>query len=327
MSVGNTISNFARKCKVKISKHSPTLCLVFGIGGVVAGTVLACNAVLKVKDKIDDRDEKIKELKESYAPQLEEITTVEGEEATLTTVSEDNDIFESKAFKKDLFKIHAKTYLSIGADFAPALLCTGGGIALLINGHKVLNKRYLTMSAAYMGLNYEFQEYRKGVCERFGPEVDQEIRYGVKRINYSFSNQDGTTEEKEMLVTDISKYGETSLSTRVLFDETSAYWSSDPQYNLDLITLTIHNANEMLANRGPGGVMFLNEVLDMLDLPRTPAGQMLGWKYDPDITCKIDAGIYNRAHTMDQGVINFLDGDEPNIWLDFNVDGNVLESI
>ena len=73
--------------------------------------------------------------------------------------------------------------------------------------------------------------------------------------------------------------------------------------------------------------MFLNEVLDMLDLPRTPAGQMLGWKYDPDITCKIDAGIYNRAHTMDQGVINFLDGDEANIWLDFNVDGNVLESI
>lgn len=42
-------------------------------------------------------------------------------------------------------------------------------------------------------------------------------------------------------------------------------------------------ANEMLKARGH---LFLNEVYDLLDIPRSKAGQVVGWVYDKTETQK-----------------------------------------
>ena len=83
-------------------------------------------------------------------------------------------------------------------------------------------------------------------------------------------------------------------------------------------------ANERLKARG---YLFLNEVYESLGIPRTKAGQVVGWVYDaknPKGDNYVDFGIYNLH---DEKARDFVNGYERSIWLDFNVDGNILDLI
>lgn len=83
-------------------------------------------------------------------------------------------------------------------------------------------------------------------------------------------------------------------------------------------------ANEMLKARGH---LFLNEVYDLLDIPRSKAGQVVGWVYDKNGNTKgdnyVDFGLYRN----DLGTRRFVNGLEYNILLDFNVDGVIYDLI
>ena len=81
-------------------------------------------------------------------------------------------------------------------------------------------------------------------------------------------------------------------------------------------------ANEMLESRGH---LYLNEVYDMLGIPRSKAGQVVGWVFDknnPDVDNYVDFGIYD-LHNEDNR--RFVNGKERVILLDFNVDGPILQ--
>ena len=74
-----------------------------------------------------------------------------------------------------------------------------------------------------------------------------------------------------------------------------------------------------------GKDMFLNDVYDMLGIPRTKAGQIVGWVYDeksPVGDNFVDFGIYNPNS---EAVRNFVNGYERSILLDFNVDGPIWD--
>ena len=318
MSISSAAKSFVNSCKVKVGKYSPQICLALGIAGVVGGTVLACHATLKVGDKIEERDNKLEDLKKKYVELLEvkDIEETECNETTVVDISSNND------YKHEVLKVHAMTALNIAKDYAPAVVCSGIGITLLCHGHNTLNKRYIAMTAAYGGLQKSFNDYRENVVKRFGKDVDEELMYGA--VDITVTDLD-TGEEKTVKVIDKSVVDENN--SKVLFSEVSPFWVKDPVANLAFIELTIHNMNEKLESRGPGGIMFKNEVLAALGLPPTKDGQILGWKYDKNVVHKIDAGIYSAAYNHDQAVIDFLDGDEPNIWLNLNVDGNVYELI
>ena len=76
-------------------------------------------------------------------------------------------------------------------------------------------------------------------------------------------------------------------------------------------------ANDLLKSRG---FIFLNDVYDMLGIPRTRAGQVVGWTYDkenPRGDNYIDFGIFKRKE--------FVNGYERSVLLDFNVDGIILD--
>ena len=65
----------------------------------------------------------------------------------------------------------------------------------------------------------------------------------------------------------------------------------------------------------------------MLGIPRTKAGQCVGWVYDeknPHGDNFVDFGIYNLYNEKSR---DFVNGYERVIWLDFNVDGNILDLI
>ena len=83
-------------------------------------------------------------------------------------------------------------------------------------------------------------------------------------------------------------------------------------------------ANDKLRLRGH---LFLNEVYDMLDIPRTRAGAVVGWVYDEnrkDSDCFVDFGLYNDA-LHDEAKRLFINGNERAVLLDFNVDGVIYD--
>ena len=68
--------------------------------------------------------------------------------------------------------------------------------------------------------------------------------------------------------------------------------------------------------------MFLNEVLDMLGIDRVPAGQQVGWVLDSETGDGfIDFGIFDIKCEANR---RFVNGLEKSIWLNFNVDGDIM---
>lgn len=114
----------------------------------------------------------------------------------------------------------------------------------------------------------------------------------------------------------------TSLSQYArFFDETSPNWTKYSETNLMFLKLMQNHCNDLLKARG---YIFLNEVYEKLGIPKTKAGQLVGWVYDeknPIGDNYIDFGIFNVNNRQS------VNGYENAILLDFNVDGVILDKI
>lgn len=105
------------------------------------------------------------------------------------------------------------------------------------------------------------------------------------------------------------------------FDDKSIAWSKDPENNKFFLLRQQDYANEKLKMRG---YLFLNDIYDMLGIPRSKAGQVVGWIYDPTDATRdsyVDFGIFNIRNR------DFVNEYEGCLLLDFNVDGPILDRI
>ena len=105
------------------------------------------------------------------------------------------------------------------------------------------------------------------------------------------------------------------------FNEKCPAWTNYSEFNREFLKQQQFHANELLKRRG---YVFLNEVYDMLGIPRTKAGQVVGWVYDmtnPMGDNYIDFDIFSQRNE------DFVNGYENSVLLDFNVDGMILDRI
>lgn len=119
---------------------------------------------------------------------------------------------------------------------------------------------------------------------------------------------------------DITDY---SIYARI-WDDGCNGWSKDPEYNLIFLKQIQTYANELLRSRG---YIFLNEVYDMLGIPRTKAGQTVGWVYNeknPIGDNHVDFGIFDTDSIQNR---DFINGYARTVVLDFNVDGIITDLI
>lgn len=289
----------------QVKKHSPEILMVAGIAGTVVGTVLACKATTKVSEIIEEKNKAVEDVH----------TCLEDKEIEYT--EEDS--------KKDLTIIYAQTGVKLFKLYAPAIGVMALSFASIIAGHKVLKKRNVAIAAAYAAIDKGFKQYRKNVIEEFGEGVDQQMRFGLKSKEVKKKGKDGkTVKETEYYIDpegnpldNISEYAR-------FFDAASENFAKDPEYNMMFLRRQQDYANEMLKARGH---LFLNEVYDLLDIPRSKAGQVVGWVYNKNGNTKgdnyVDFGLYRN----DQGTRRFVNGLEYNILLDFNVDGVIYDLI
>ena len=86
-------------------------------------------------------------------------------------------------------------------------------------------------------------------------------------------------------------------------------------------------AQENYANdkRRRYGHVFLNEVYELLGIPHSQAGAVVGWVRDSEVgDGYISFGIYDYT---DANARQFVNGYESAILLDFNVDGTIWDLI
>lgn len=105
------------------------------------------------------------------------------------------------------------------------------------------------------------------------------------------------------------------------FNESCANWTKNPEYNFHFLKQQEMYATSVLKSRG---YLFLNDVYDMLGIPRSKAGQVVGWVYDPDNTAGDNYVDFDLYSSQNEGFVN---GYEKSALLDFNVDGCILDRI
>ena len=84
--------------------------------------------------------------------------------------------------KKDLTVNYTQTAMKIAKLYAPAVILGSASLGCLLASNDILRKRNAALSAAYMTVDKSFKEYRSRVAERFGEEVEKEIRYNIKAM-------------------------------------------------------------------------------------------------------------------------------------------------
>ena len=303
----NSVSYNAHRIGFKIKKASPEIMVVAGVVGVVTSTVMACKATTKVND-----------ILEETRKQVDDVHNVLDSDV-ITEEEYNND-----DAKKDLAIIYAQAGVKLIKLYAPSVIVGALSITGILASHKILKKRNVALTAAYATIDRSFKEYRGRVVERFGKELDRELRYNIKaqEIEEKTVDKDGneTVEKKTVSVVDPNMYSDYAR----IFDNGSMGWTKDPEYNLMFLKLQQNQANDRLRAQG---YLFLNDVYDMLGIPRTKAGQIVGWIYDEDNPVGdnfVDFGIYD---IYNEKACDFVNGRERSIVLDFNVDGNILDMI
>lgn len=226
--------------------------------------------------------------------------------------------------KKDLAIIYVQSGLKLAKAYAPAVILGAVSIVSILASNDILRKRNVALAAAYTAIDRGFKDYRNRVIERFGEEVDRELKYNIKakKITETVIDEDGK-EKKVKETVDVVEGIEGYSDYARFFDDGCEGWVKDSEYNLMFLRSRQNYANDLLVSRG---YLFLNDVYDMLGIPRTKAGQVVGWIYDPDNNEKgdnyVDFGIYNLHRQVNR---DFVNGYEKAILLDFNVDGYILD--
>lgn len=306
MKKGKFMTNMSRslhKAGFQLKKHSPEILIVAGIIGTVTSAVMACKATLKVNDVLDKAKQDIKDIHDVSVDVEAGIRPAEQ--------------YTEEDKKKDLAIVYTKTGFELIKLYAPSVILGTLSIYGIVKSHNILKKRNVALAAAYATIDKSFKDYRGRVVERFGKELDRELKYNIraKEVEEKVIDDEGN----EQIITKTVNIGETSDYAR-FFDETCPGWEKNAEFNLTFLKLQQAYANEKLKAQGH---LFLNEVYDMLGMQRTKAGNVVGWVYDPnneDIDNYVDFGIYDL---YDERKRAFVNGYERSILLDFNVDGDI----
>lgn len=296
------IVKFVSRTGLKIKKHSPEILVVAGVAGIIGGTVMACKATMKASA-----------LLESHKGKLDDIQEVKEKHGPLGEYSEED-------AKKDTIIVCTRTAVDFIKLYGPAVTLSLVGIGCMLGAHGIMRKRNVAILAAYKAVEKSYSDYRKRVIEQLGEVKDREFRFGTKveEIEVTTTGKDGKekTETVKMTVPAApSQYA-------VFFDETNPDWHKSPDLNKMFLLTQQNYANDMLTIHGH---LFLNEVYDMLGVPRTTAGAVVGWVKEGETGDGfVDFGIFDADNQLKR---DFVNGFERSILLDFNVDGVIYDLI
>lgn len=305
----NSLSRSIHRAGFKIKKHSPEILITVGVIGTVASAVMACKATTKAGEILEDAK-----------MQLNDIHDVAADVEAGVIPKKD---YTPEDKKRDLTIVYAQTGLKFVKLYGPSVALGALSLAAIISSHGILRKRNIGLAAAYAAVDKGFKDYRGRVIERFGKDLDRELKYNIKAQEIEEIVVDEKGKEK-IEKTTVQVMGPNYSPYCIVFDDGNTGWDPDPELSKFFLLEQQDYANRLLRTQGH---VFLNEVYDLLGAKRTKAGNVVGWVYDeknPNGDNYIDFGIFDIHQPKAR---DFVNGIEKVIVLDFNVDGNIMDLV
>jgi hypothetical protein len=298
------------KSKVILQKHSPEILVVTGTILVVGSAIVACRQTLKAEQIMKKANEDLDAI-------------------TATAEDCDEEEYTPQDVRNDRMIVYARTGVSLLKCYGPAIIGGAAGLGMILWSHKLLHNRNTAMTVAYTNLLNSFNNYRHRVIEKLGDEEEKFLASGAERKDISIRDENGEDKSVENAAV-VHDDGTGHSPYARIFDADNRNWSKNPSANLLFLKSQQQWCNDKLKAEG---ILFLNDVYRALGFPRVPDGQIIGWVYDPKKEIEdhigdnyVDFGIYDILYKHSPK-IDFLNGYEPCVWLDFNVDGVVHELI
>lgn len=305
--INTGLNRVIKKALFKMEKHSPEILVGLGIVGGITASVLACKATIKAQDILAEAKSNIDAV----------------HEATELDAAQKTDYSEEER-RRDLTTAYIQAGLGLAKTYALPVAIGAVSIISIVASHGILKNRVATLVTAYGTLDTAFRNYRKHIQDTFGVDKELEAFHNVKKLKGEKHDENGLAlatpkDDKSVKVDGYSVYAR-------CFDEYNPNWKNNAEYNLDFLRGTQRYLQACLER---DGYLFLNDVYRELGFEATRAGQIVGWIYDPDRTDNgdncVSFGLYNPEHGSALG--DFINGNSNVVFLDFNVDGVILDRI
>ena len=287
-----------------VKRNCPELLIGASIVGIVISMISACKATTKVGQVLEDTKFVVDCIHDDVG-------------------NADKDYTRADA-NKDLARLYFDTGVNLIKLYGPSIVLGGLSISGIVASNNILRNRNLALAASYIAIDNAYKQYRARVAERIGEEAERDIRYNLTEDKIEETVLDENGKEKKVKKT-IKVIGDTECSPYArIFDELNPYWEKDYDLRMFFLRQQRQYAEDKLIIHK---YLFLNDVYDLLGFPKTKKGQVVGWIYEPDNKIGdnyVDFGVFD---IMKQGSRDFINGYEPAILLDFNIDGPILERI
>lgn len=296
------VSGTFHKIGFGLKKRSPEILVAAGVVGTVVSAVMACKATTKIGALLDETKDQLDKIHE-YAGNPDAAEKYSVEDA-----------------KKDTAIVYAHTGVKLAKLYAPAVSIGVLSISSILASNNILRKRNMAISAAFAAASQEFKEYRGRVVERFGKEVDHQLRHNIKAVEIEETITDEKGKEKkvkkkiEVADSNVSEYMR-------YFTRSNPYWENNPEYVEMFLRSQQNYANDKLKATGH---LTLNDVYDMLGFQDSKAGMVVGWIYDLDCP---NGDNYVEFDVKKVHLPNEQGGYEEAYAIDFNVDGNIYNEM
>ena len=284
----STIIRGAFRTGLKIAKYSPQLCVA---GGIIFGAVAIYETITATLE----------------APKVLEKATED--KKIIDETKAEHDSYTDDNYKRDLMVVRKDTALGLAKLYWKAALCFLLSTGLYLKGYSIINARYVS-TLAILKLTQDALE-----------KTREELRERDAIIGEAVNDIPPDNETKEMAVHAVSKNPNDISVYAKFFDCGNPQWSNTPEYNLLFLKAKQSYWNDVLHAKGH---VFLNEVYKDIGIPETQAGQVVGWILGGDGDNFVDFGIYDVLSGKNR---DFVNGVEPSILLDFNVNGIIYDLI
>lgn len=223
----NKVSGTFNKVGFSLKKHSPEILMVAGVVGTVVGAVMACKATTKIDSILDETKEQLDKIHEhSNNPELAEK-------------------YSAEDAKKDTFIVYTQAGMSLAKLYAPAIGIGVLSLSCILTSNNILRKRNAELAAAYAVVDRGFKEYRKRVVERFGEEVDHQLRHNIKAVEIEETITDEKGKEKKVKKT-VEVADPNASGYAKYFTRTNPYWENTPEYIEMFLRAQQNYANDKL---------------------------------------------------------------------------------
>lgn len=242
------VNDFVGKAGVKVKHYTPEILLGAGIAGFTATAVTA--SVITAKKFWGTKnihDNTIKDIEADH----------------------DAGITNDKEYKQFKRKENLEYAGDLVKAYWPAAAMAVGSSALLISSDRILRKRQAVLVQSLGAVTAAFATYRERVKEELGKEKEFDIYKGIHEEGTStYVDENGVVEEVDKTSSDGGLF---TVTVR----------PGDPGYDRHSFDYTIESAQSFLNNQMRNRVkpaIFVNDILDIFQQPRTALGQIAGWR-------------------------------------------------